>query len=302
MDNYLDDKLEFESASDNSLGRYFKEISKYPLLKPEEEFELAKRIEIGDEKAKQKFIESNLRLVITIARKYQNRGLSLNDLIQEGNLGLITAIDKYDYQKGFKFSTYGSWWIRHTISRAVSDKSRTIRIPVNKRETMNKIINTANELRTRLGREPTLEEISEVASKPVETILDTYSKTGKEISLNQQIGEEGKTTLIELVKGDFISPEDNILLAEYNQLLDGLFESLKPKEAEVLKRRFGIDYEEQTLQEIGEEYKVSRERIRQIQEIALSKIRKRLKVPEPPKIPGKKKMRVEKGRRKRTQK
>ncbi|MFC1686885.1 RNA polymerase sigma factor RpoD/SigA [Nanoarchaeota archaeon] len=280
MEEYLDDKLdcnELESSNNNPLGRYFKEMAKYPLLKPEEELELAKRIEEGDKCAKQKFIKSNLRLVVSIARRYINRGLSLADLIGEGNIGLIKGVEKYDYKRGFRFSTYASWWIRHAISRGISDKSRTVRLPVHKRESINKIINTTNDLRTKFGREPTLEEISEVTSKPVEDIIDIYSKTGKDMSLNQPIGEDEKTTFIDLVESDFISPLDNFLMAESMQLPEGLFDSLKPIEADVLKRRFGIGYkEEQKLREIGEDYGISRERVRQIQEIALTKLRGRI--------------------------
>ena len=254
---------------------YLKEIGKVPLPSAEEEIELAKRMELGDMVAKQRLAEANLRLVVSIAKRYVGRGMLFLDLIQEGNLGLIKAVEKFDYRKGYKFSTYATWWIRQAITRAIADQARTIRIPVHMVETINKLIRVSRQLLQELGREPSPEEIAEEMKMPVEKVREILKISQEPVSLETPIGEEEDSHL-----GDFIPDEGAsepseaasfTLLKE--QLMDVL-STLTPREEKVLKLRFGIeDGRTRTLEEVGKEFNVTRERIRQIEAKALRKLR-----------------------------
>lgn len=254
---------------------YLKEIGKVPLLTREEEVELAKRIEVGDGSAKKYLAEANLRLVVSIAKKHIGRGMSFLDLIQEGNLGLIKAVEKFDYTKGYKFSTYATWWIRQSITRAIADQGRTIRVPVHMIENINKLVRTQRQLVQDLGREPTPEEIAETMNIEVDKVMDMMRIAQKPISLETPIGEEEDSQL-----GDFIEDEHvdtpvelttQIFLKE--QLLEVL-ETLTPREQQVLRLRFGLDDgRTRTLEEVGKVFDVTRERIRQIEAKALRKLR-----------------------------
>ena len=254
---------------------YLKEIGKVPLLSAEEEIELAKRMENGDQEAKKRLAEANLRLVVSIAKRYVGRGMLFLDLIQEGNLGLIKAVEKFDYRKGYKFSTYATWWIRQAITRAIADQARTIRIPVHMVETINKLIRVSRQLLQELGREPTPEEISEEMGMPVDRVREILKISQEPVSLETPIGEEEDSHL-----GDFIPDEDASEPAEAasftllkEQLVDVL-STLTPREEKVLKLRFGIeDGRTRTLEEVGKEFNVTRERIRQIEAKALRKLR-----------------------------
>ena len=243
---------------------YLREIGKIPLLTFDEELDLAKRILKGDEEAKQKLAESNLRLVVSIAKKYVGRGMLFLDLIQEGNMGLIKAVEKFDYTKGFKFSTYATWWIRQAITRAIADQARTIRIPVHMVETINKLIRTSRNLLQQLGREPTPEEIAKEMEIPVEKVVEIQKIAQDPVSLETPIGEEEDSHL-----GDFIQDEDSPAphdAASYTLLkeqLEEVMNTLTPREAKVLKLRFGLeDGKSRTLEEVGREFNVTRERIR----------------------------------------
>ena len=254
---------------------YLKEIGKVPLLSAEEEIELAKRMEEGDEQAKQKLAEANLRLVVSIAKRYVGRGMLFLDLIQEGNLGLIKAVEKFDYRKGYKFSTYATWWIRQAITRAIADQARTIRIPVHMVETINKLIRVSRQLLQELGREPQPEEIAEVMDIPVERVREILKISQEPVSLETPIGEEEDSHL-----GDFI-PDDNMPVpadaAAFTLLKEQLVEvlsTLTDREQKVLRLRFGLDDgRARTLEEVGKEFNVTRERIRQIEAKALRKLR-----------------------------
>ena len=254
---------------------YLKEIGKVPLLSAEEEIELAKRMEEGDEQAKQKLAEANLRLVVSIAKRYVGRGMLFLDLIQEGNLGLIKAVEKFDYRKGYKFSTYATWWIRQAITRAIADQARTIRIPVHMVETINKLIRVSRQLLQELGREPQPEEIAEVMDIPVERVREILKISQEPVSLETPIGEEEDSHL-----GDFI-PDDNMPVpadaAAFTLLKEQLVEvldTLTEREKKVLTLRFGLeDGRARTLEEVGKEFNVTRERIRQIEAKALRKLR-----------------------------
>ena len=252
-----------------------KEIGKVPLLTAEEEIELAKRMEAGDEKAKQKLAEANLRLVVSIAKRYVGRGMLFLDLIQEGNLGLIKAVEKFDYEKGYKFSTYATWWIRQAITRAIADQARTIRIPVHMVETINKLIRVSRQLLQELGREPLPEEIAEVMDISVERVREILKISQEPVSLETPIGEEEDSHL-----GDFIQDQNvpvpaeaaasNLLRDQLNEVLDTLTE----REQKVLRLRFGMDDgRARTLEEVGKEFQVTRERIRQIEAKALRKLK-----------------------------
>ena len=254
---------------------YLKEIGKVPLLSAEEEIDLAKRMELGDEEAKKRLAEANLRLVVSIAKRYVGRGMLFLDLIQEGNLGLIKAVEKFDYRKGYKFSTYATWWIRQAITRAIADQARTIRIPVHMVETINKLIRVSRQLLQELGREPQPEEIAEEMNMPVERVREILKISQEPVSLETPIGEEEDSHL-----GDFIQ-DDNVpvpaeaaaftLLKE--QLVEGLG-TLTEREQKVLRLRFGLDDgRARTLEEVGKEFNVTRERIRQIEAKALRKLR-----------------------------
>ena len=260
---------------DDPVRMYLREIGKIPLLTFDEELELAKRILEGDEEAKQKLAESNLRLVVSIAKKYVGRGMLFLDLIQEGNMGLIKAVEKFDYTKGFKFSTYATWWIRQAITRAIADQARTIRIPVHMVETINKLIRTSRNLLQQMGREPTPEEIAKEMEIPVEKVVEIQKIAQDPVSLETPIGEEDDSHL-----GDFIQDEDSPAphdAASYTLLkeqLEEVMNTLTPREAKVLKLRFGLeDGKSRTLEEVGKEFNVTRERIRQIEAKALRKLR-----------------------------
>ena len=262
-------------AVDDPVRMYLKEIGKVPLLTAEEEVELAKRMEAGDEYAKQKLCEANLRLVVSIAKKYVGRGMLFLDLIQEGNLGLIKAVDKFDYTKGYKFSTYATWWIRQAITRSIADQARTIRIPVHMVETINKLIRVSRQLLQENGREPTPDEIAEEMGITVEKVREILKIAQEPVSLETPIGEEEDSHL-----GDFIPDEDAPAPAEAaafsmlkEQLVDVL-STLTEREQKVLKLRFGLeDGRARTLEEVGKEFDVTRERIRQIEAKALRKLR-----------------------------
>jgi RNA polymerase primary sigma factor len=266
----------FEGISiDDPVRMYLREIGKIPLLTYDEELDLAKRILEDDEEARQKLAESNLRLVVSIAKKYVGRGMLFLDLIQEGNMGLIKAVEKFDYTKGFKFSTYATWWIRQAITRAIADQARTIRIPVHMVETINKLIRTSRHLLQQLGREPSPEEIAKEMEITVERVMEIQKIAQDPVSLETPIGEEEDSHL-----GDFIQDDDSpaphdaasyILLREQ---LEEIMQTLTPREAKVLKLRFGLeDGKARTLEEVGKEFEVTRERIRQIEAKALRKLR-----------------------------
>ena len=261
--------------TDDPVRMYFKEIGKVPLLTAEEERELAIRIEQGDEEAKKKLCESNLRLVVSIARRYLNRGLSFLDLIQEGNLGLIKAVEKFDYTKGYKFSTYATWWIRQAITRSIADQARTIRIPVHMVETINKLIRISRQLLQEYGREPTSEEIAKEMGISVDKVREIKKISQDPVSLETPIGEEEDSHL-----GDFIPDEDipsPVDAAAYSMLqkqLREVLDTLSEREKKVLILRFGLDDgRPRTLEEVGREFNVTRERIRQIEAKALRKLR-----------------------------
>lgn len=278
-DTNLEDDLDLsvpEGVSiDDPVRMYLKEIGKVPLLTPEEEIELAKRMEQGDEEAKRKLAEANLRLVVSIAKRYVGRGMLFLDLIQEGNLGLIKAVEKFDYQKGFKFSTYATWWIRQAITRAIADQARTIRIPVHMVETINKLVRVSRQLLQEYGREPQPEEIAKEMGISVEKVHEILKIAQEPVSLETPIGEEEDSHL-----GDFIPDEDAPAPAEaaaYTLLKEQLTEvldTLTPREEKVLRLRFGLDDgRARTLEEVGKEFNVTRERIRQIEAKALRKLR-----------------------------
>ena len=260
---------------DDPVRMYLREIGRIPLLTFEEELDLAQKILDNDEEAKQKLAESNLRLVVSIAKKYVGRGMLFLDLIQEGNMGLIKAVEKFDYTKGFKFSTYATWWIRQAITRAIADQARTIRIPVHMVETINKLIRTSRHLLQQLGREPTPEEIAKEMEIPVEKVMEIQKIAQDPVSLETPIGEEDDSHL-----GDFIpddespAPQDSAAYTLLKEQLEEVMETLTPREAKVLKLRFGLeDGKARTLEEVGREFKVTRERIRQIEAKALRKLR-----------------------------
>ena len=254
---------------------YLRELGKIPLLSFEEELELAKQVLDGSEEAKQKLAESNLRLVVSIAKKYVGRGMLFLDLIQEGNMGLIKAVEKFDYKKGYKFSTYATWWIRQAITRAIADQARTIRIPVHMVETINKLIRTSRHLLQQLGREPSPEEIAQEMEIPVEKVMEIQKIAQDPVSLETPIGEEDDSHL-----GDFIqdedspAPQDSAAYTLLKEQLEEVMNTLTPRAAKVLKLRFGLeDGRARTLEEVGREFMVTRERIRQIEAKALRKLR-----------------------------
>ncbi len=261
--------------SDDPVKQYLKEIGSYPLLTTEEEIELAQKISQGDELAKNTLAESNLRLVVSIAKRYVGRGLSFLDLIQEGNLGLMKASEKFDYNKGYKFSTYATWWIRQAITRAIADQSRTIRIPVHMSEVINKTYRVSRTLMQELGREPSEQEIADVMNLPLEKVREILKVSADPISLDSPIGEEDDSHLGDFIKDDHImGPEEAASYAMLQDQIAKLLDTLTEREQRVLILRFGLrDGRNRTLEEVGKEFNVTRERIRQIEAKALRKLR-----------------------------
>ncbi|GAB5616530.1 RNA polymerase sigma factor RpoD [Faecalimonas canis] len=254
---------------------YLKEIGKVPLLSAEEEIELAKRMAEGDEEAKKRLAEANLRLVVSIAKRYVGRGMLFLDLIQEGNLGLIKAVEKFDYEKGFKFSTYATWWIRQAITRAIADQARTIRIPVHMVETINKLIRVSRQLLQELGREPSPEEIAEELDMPVERVREILKISQEPVSLETPIGEEEDSHLGDFIQDDNVPvPAEAAAATLLKEQLGEVLNTLTDREQKVLRLRFGMnDGRARTLEEVGKEFDVTRERIRQIEAKALRKLR-----------------------------
>ena len=254
---------------------YLKEIGKVPLLTAEEEIELAKRMELGDQEAKKRLAEANLRLVVSIAKRYVGRGMLFLDLIQEGNLGLIKAVEKFDYRKGYKFSTYATWWIRQAITRAIADQARTIRIPVHMVETINKLIRVSRQLLQELGREPTPEEIAKEMSMSVERVREILKISQEPVSLETPIGEEEDSHLGDFIQDDNVPvPADAAAFTMLKEQLEDVLGTLTEREQKVLRLRFGLDDgRARTLEEVGKEFNVTRERIRQIEAKALRKLR-----------------------------
>ncbi len=254
---------------------YLKEIGKVPLLSAEEEIELAKRLEVGDEEAKKRLAEANLRLVVSIAKRYVGRGMLFLDLIQEGNLGLIKAVEKFDYRKGFKFSTYATWWIRQAITRAIADQARTIRIPVHMVETINKLIRVSRQLLQELGREPSPEEIAKEMNMPEDRVREILKISQEPVSLETPIGEEEDSHLGDFIQDDNVPvPAEAAAFTLLKEQLVEVLETLTEREQKVLRLRFGLDDgRARTLEEVGKEFNVTRERIRQIEAKALRKLR-----------------------------
>ncbi len=268
-------ELAAEYNLDDPVRMYLKEIGQVPLLSPEEEMDLAQRVSTGDKEAKKKLTEANLRLVVSIAKKYSGRGLHILDLIQEGNTGLIRAVDKFDYTKGNKFSTYATWWIRQAITRAIADQARTIRVPVHMVEVINKATRCNRKLVQELGREPTLEEIADELGLPIEKIIEANRTAADTLSLDTPVGDEEDTTIGSFVEDDNTpgpaESTSNTMLAE---ALTEILGTLTQREADVLKMRFGMyDGRNHTLEEVGQKFGVTRERIRQIENKAIRKLR-----------------------------
>ena len=254
---------------------YLKEIGKVPLLSSDDEIELAKKIELGDELAKEKLTEANLRLVVSIAKRYVGRGMQFLDLIQEGNLGLIKAVEKFDYRKGYKFSTYATWWIRQAITRAIADQARTIRIPVHMVETINRLVRVSRQLLQELGREPSPEEVALKVDMPVERVREIMKVSQEPVSLETPIGEEEDSHLGDFIQDDQVAvPADAATFTMLHEQLMEVLDTLTEREQKVLRLRFGLDDgRPRTLEEVGREFNVTRERIRQIEAKALRKLR-----------------------------
>ena len=272
----LDDLSVPEGVSlDDPVRMYLKEIGKDELLSSEEEMEYAKRMSEGDEEAKEKLTKANLRLVVSIAKRYVGRGLLFLDLIQEGNLGLIKAVEKFDYRKGYKFSTYATWWIRQAITRAIADQARTIRIPVHMVETINKLIRVSRKLLQELGREPTPEEIAKEMDVPEERVREIQKIAQDPVSLETPIGEEEDSHLSDFIEDEgSTAPTDAVSYTMLKEQLLGVLDTLTPREEKVLRLRYGLDDgRPRTLEEVGKEFNVTRERIRQIEAKALRKLR-----------------------------
>ena len=279
-----DDEIEVEKIDlsvpdgvsiEDPVRMYLKEIGKVPLLSAEEEIELAKRMELGDQEAKKRLAEANLRLVVSIAKRYVGRGMLFLDLIQEGNLGLIKAVEKFDYRKGYKFSTYATWWIRQAITRAIADQARTLRIPVHMVETINKLIRVSRQLLQELGREPTPEEIAAEMNMPVERVREILKISQEPVSLETPIGEEEDSHLGDFIQDDNVPvPADAAAFTLLKEQLEEVLGTLTEREQKVLTLRFGLeDGRARTLEEVGREFNVTRERIRQIEAKALRKLR-----------------------------
>ncbi len=274
-DDDLLNQLEKEVSMDDPVKVYLKDIGKVALLSGEEEAELAEKMMQGDEAAKKRLSEANLRLVVSIAKRYVGRGMHLLDLIQEGNLGLMKAVEKFDYTKGFKFSTYATWWIRQAITRAIADQARTIRIPVHMVETINKLIKVSRQLLQELGREPSPEEIAQAMGITVEKVVEIQTIAQDPVSLETPIGEEEDSNLGTFIEDEkSASPSDVVAFAMLKKQLILILDTLTPREEKVLRLRYGIDDgKPRTLEEVGKEFNVTRERIRQIEAKALRKLR-----------------------------
>ncbi len=281
LDEQLPEELESpdssveEAATTDPVRMYLKEIGKIPLLSAEEELELAKKISEGDESAKKRMVEANLRLVVSVAKHYLGRGMQLLDLIQEGNMGLLKAVEKFDYTKGYKFSTYATWWIRQSITRAVADQARTIRIPVHMVETINRVSRTSRALVQELGREPTLSEISRTLGISEEKIAEVMKIAQDPVSLETPVGEEDDSHLGDFIPdGEVAEPAESASYNMLRQQLTEVMQTLSPRENKVLRLRFGLeDGRAHTLEEVGKEFDVTRERVRQIEAKALRKLR-----------------------------
>ncbi len=274
LDEIIEDNFEGVNI-DDPVRMYLREIGRIPLLTYEQELELAKKVLEGDEDAKKDLAEANLRLVVSIAKKYVGRGMLFLDLIQEGNMGLIKAVEKFDYTKGFKFSTYATWWIRQSITRAIADQARTIRIPVHMVETINKLIRTSRHLLQQMGREPTPEELSKELDMPVERVMEIQKIAQDPVSLETPIGEEDDSHLGDFIQDDDTpAPQDVAAYTLLKEQLEEVMSTLTLREAKVLRLRFGLDDgKARTLEEVGKEFDVTRERIRQIEAKALRKLR-----------------------------
>nr|WP_278670688.1 RNA polymerase sigma factor RpoD [Alloscardovia omnicolens] len=262
-------------AVDDPVRMYLKEIGKVPLLSADEEILLAQKMEAGDEEAKKKLCEANLRLVVSIAKRYVGRGMLFLDLIQEGNLGLIKAVDKFDYRKGYKFSTYATWWIRQAITRSIADQARTIRIPVHMVEVINKLSRVQRQMLQDLGREPTLDELARELDMPVEKVQEVQKYGREPISLHTPLGEDGDSEFGDLIEdSDAIAPSESVAFSLLQDQFKQVLETLSPREAGVIKMRYGLeDGQPKTLDDIGHVYGVTRERIRQIESKTMAKLR-----------------------------
>ncbi len=271
----MPEDIEEEISTTDPVRMYLKEIGKIPLLSAEEELELAKKISEGDESAKKRMVEANLRLVVSVAKHYLGRGMQLLDLIQEGNMGLLKAVEKFDYTKGYKFSTYATWWIRQSITRAVADQARTIRIPVHMVETINRVSRTSRTLVQELGREPTLSEISQALGISEEKIAEVMKIAQDPVSLETPVGEEDDSHLGDFIPdGEAAEPAESATYNMLRQQLAEVMQTLSPRECKVLRLRFGLeDGRAHTLEEVGKEFDVTRERVRQIEAKALRKLR-----------------------------
>ena len=262
-------------STDDPVRIYLKEIGRVPLLTPDEETEIAEKILDGDEEASRRLVEANLRLVVSIAKRYLGRGMQFLDLIQEGNLGLMKAVEKFDHTKGFKFSTYATWWIRQAITRAIADQARTIRIPVHMGETINKIKKASSQLLHENGHEPSIEEIAEYLNTPVDRIREAMRASQEPVSLETPIGEEEDSHLGDFIPDDSaVTPQDAASQSMLKEQLNSVLSTLTPREEKVIRLRFGLDDgRPRTLEEVGEVFEVTRERIRQIEAKALRKLR-----------------------------
>ncbi len=270
-----DEVIEVQEESDDPVRAYLKEIGKIPLLTPEEEADLARRIEKGDEQAKKRLAEGNLRLVVSIAKRYTGHGLQLLDLIQEGNIGLMKAVEKFDYRRGFKFSTYATWWIRQSMTRSIADQSRTIRIPVHMVENINRLMRTTRALTQELEREPTAAELAERLGISEERVYEIQKFAMEPVSLETPVGDEEDTHLGDFIRDEQGSvPADEAAMTVLREQLGEVLKTLSPREQQVIRLRFGLDDGHvRTLEEVGQRFNVTRERIRQIEGKALRKLR-----------------------------